>query len=296
MYSTVFGGIVTDPALMVIPIDDHMVHRGDGVFEVFKCVHGRIFNLNAHFARLRHAAAAVRLRLPMPMPEIRRRVLATIRAGGQHNCTVHLYVSRGPGSLGVNPHDCPRSEVYIMVTRLKRPFMEEHPGGAVLRSSRIPPKPPFYAAIKCCNYLPNVLMKMEAEDWGVDFVVGFDAAGIMTEGATENVGLVTRGRRLLFPRLDGVLSGTTMLRVAVLARRLVKSGALAGVSFVDIRRDQLRRAREILVVGTTPNVASVVRFDGRPVADGKPGVIATQLNALLTDDICNNPRVQTRVF
>jgi len=40
MYSTVYGGVTTDPVLMTIPLDDHMVHRGDGVFEVFKCVNG----------------------------------------------------------------------------------------------------------------------------------------------------------------------------------------------------------------------------------------------------------------
>jgi hypothetical protein len=33
MYSSVVGGIVLDPCMMVIPIDDHMVHRGHGVFD-----------------------------------------------------------------------------------------------------------------------------------------------------------------------------------------------------------------------------------------------------------------------
>lgn len=33
MYSSVFGGAILDPAMMVIPTDDHMVHRGHGVFD-----------------------------------------------------------------------------------------------------------------------------------------------------------------------------------------------------------------------------------------------------------------------
>ena len=33
MYSSVYGGVILDPAMMVIPMDDHMVHRGHGVFD-----------------------------------------------------------------------------------------------------------------------------------------------------------------------------------------------------------------------------------------------------------------------
>ena len=32
-YSSRLGGITTDPALMVVPMDDHLVHRGHAVFD-----------------------------------------------------------------------------------------------------------------------------------------------------------------------------------------------------------------------------------------------------------------------
>ena len=32
-YSSQLGGVVTDPSLMVMPFDDHMVHRGHGIFD-----------------------------------------------------------------------------------------------------------------------------------------------------------------------------------------------------------------------------------------------------------------------
>jgi branched-subunit amino acid aminotransferase/4-amino-4-deoxychorismate lyase len=296
MYSSVYGGIVTDPVLMMLPIDDHMVHRGDGIFEVFKCVNGNIYNLDAHFKRLERAAAALKFRLPAGLSKIRSVVVQTIRAGRHKDCYIHLYVSRGPGSFSVNPYDCPAPQLYIVVTRFSRPFMEGHPKGARLRTSSIVAKSSFYAAVKSCNYLPNVLMKKEAVDLGVDFVVAFDEKGFLAEGATENVGIVTRRKELLFPKLDGILSGTTMMRVMELAKEPLNTGELTKVGFKDISRRDVRNAREILIVGTTPNVTFVREFDGRPVGKSGAGSIHARLSDLLFDDMHCNRDVLTQVF
>ncbi len=296
MYSSVYGGIVTDPVLMMVPIDDHMVHRGDGIFEVFKCVNGSIYNLSAHLERLRHSAKALGYKLPCAIGKMRKIVVQTIRAGGHKDCTIHLYVSRGPGSFSVNPYECPKSQLYVVVTRLKKPFMEFHPQGARVKSSAIAVKHPFFAGVKNCNYLPNVLMKKEAEDAGVDFVAAFDARGFLAEGATENMGIVTKDRRLLFPKLRGILAGTTMTRAAELAGRLVRSGDLAEVAFRDISRRDIAAAAEFLIVGTTPNVAAARELDGRPVGGGKPGPIYAKLSALLADDIRGNRKILTKAF
>ena len=63
MYSSLYGGVVTDPLLMTLPIDDHMVHRGDGVFEAFKSVGGNIYNLGGHLERLVTSARGLSLQL-----------------------------------------------------------------------------------------------------------------------------------------------------------------------------------------------------------------------------------------
>jgi len=296
MYSSLHGGIVTDPVLMTIPIDDHMVHRGDGIFEVFKCVDGNIYNMGAHLRRLRNAARILYHKLPFSSKRIGEIVVETIRVGGQKDCTIHLFVSRGPGSFSVNPYECPESQLYVTIVRLKPPFMDFHPGGARVRSSAVPIKPPFFAEVKSCNYLPNALMKKEAVDLGVDFMVGFDERGFLGEGASENMGIVTKKRELLFPKLEHILAGTTMFRVIDLARQLVESGDLARVGFADIRRRDIVNAAEMLVVGTTPNVAMVREFDGRKIGDGRPGPIYSKLSALLLDDIANNRKVLTPVW
>jgi branched-chain amino acid aminotransferase len=143
--------------------------------------------------------------------------------------------------------------------------------------------------------MPNVLMKYEAETWGVDFTVSFDENDYLGEGATENAGIITRDRRLIFPLLDRVLKGTTMLRVADLARDEMKSGLLKEVAFENITRQAVRDAAEMMVVGTTIDVASVIEFDGQSIGTGKPGPIATRLNELLGRDVLENRSLHTDV-
>jgi branched-chain amino acid aminotransferase len=174
--------------------------------------------------------------------------------------------------------------------------MELHPDGARVVTSSVPVKSPYMATVKNCNYLPNVLMVKDARDRDADFAVGFDVNGCLAEGATENIGIVTHDRRLLFPRLDGILKGTTMIRVMELAETLKDTHILSAIGFGDIRREDITNAMECLIVGTTRNVTSVVLFDGRPVGDGRPGPIARELNRLLEQDILTNSHLRTSVW
>jgi branched-subunit amino acid aminotransferase/4-amino-4-deoxychorismate lyase len=293
MYSSVFGGIVTDPILMMLPIDDHMVHRGDGIFEAVKAVDGRIYNLRTHLDRLAHSARGLALPLPASFDQVQDIVIATVRAGRQPDVMIRIFVSRGPGGFAVNPYECPASQLYVVVTALGKPFMQLHPEGASVQTSAIQAKSAVMANIKNCNYAPNVLMKKEAVDAGLDYTAGFDENGFLTEGATENMGIVSRDNRLLFPRLDRILAGTTMLRLMALAGDLVAAGTLAGVGFADISHDDILNAREFLIAGTTINVAAAVRFDGHPIADGRPGPVYRDLSLRLEKDIRENASLLT---
>lgn len=296
MYSSLCGGVVTDPVMMMLPVDDHVAHRGDGVFETLKCVDGGIYNLDAHLARLWSATESISISAPVSQKEMRDIVVETVRAGGEQNCSIRILVSRGPGSLGVNPYDSPTAAVYVIVSALATPFSVIHPEGAALGISSIPSKRPCFAAVKSCNYIQNVLMKKEAVDMGVDFVAGFDDGGLLTEAATANIGIVSPSRELLFPRLVSILSGTTMLRTATLAESLIADGVLAGIANADITVADMRKAREILVVGTTINVVPVRAFDGKPVGDGVPGPVFEALSARLVHDVAANDGLRTQVF
>ena len=296
MFSSIYDGIVTDPVLMMLPIDDHMVHRGDGVFEALKAVHGKIYNLDGHLDRLANSARGLALPLPAAFAQVKEIVVETMRAGGRPEAMIRIFVSRGPGGFAVNPYECPASQLYVVVTTLGTPFMRLHPDGASVITSAVPAKSAGMANIKNCNYAPNVLMKKEAVDAGVDFSAGFDENGFLTEGATENMGIVSQDNRLLFPKLDRILAGTTMLRLMALAEELVQARRLAGVGFADISRADILCAREFLVAGTTINVAAAVAFDGHPIGGGKPGPICKELNVLLEHDMHDNGSLLTPVL
>lgn len=293
MYSSWWDAITTDPNLMVVPVDDHMVHRGDGLFETFKCVDGAIYNLGAHLARLEGGARAIALDLPWSRADLARIVGAVLKAGGRRDALVRIFVSRGPGGHSANPYECPAPLLMVLAIRLPPAFMEAHPEGAKVGVSGVPNKDGFFAQVKSVNYLPNVLMKKQAVDAGMDFMLGFDKNGHMTELPTENFGVVTKGRVLRVPKPGHILLGTTMLRVLELAReKLVPAGILAGVEEADVSRAELETVAEMLVFGTTPNVTAVTAFAGRPVGDGKPGPVWRELNRAFEDDL-RNPAMLT---
>ncbi len=296
MYSSVTDCIVTDPSVMMVPVDDHMVHRGDGVFESFKCMDGCIYNLDAHLERLGRSCAQLGIELPVPLDEMADIVVQTVRAGGERNALVRLLLSRGPGTMGINPYACYRPELYIVVYELPQVGMAGLPEGVSVALSRIPVKSGLFATVKTCNYLPNVLMKKEAVDLGVDFTVSLDEHRNLAEGATENIGIVTLGKELFMPPPDRVLAGTTAKRALHFAQQLKKDRQLTSAEYRPISMGMARSAAEIHIYGTTPNITPVTVFDGKPVGKGVPGPIAAALFDMLKAEMVPDSTRLTKVF
>ncbi len=296
MYSSVWKGIVTDPVLMAVPVDDHLVHRSDGVFEVFKCLNGKAYRLAAHLERLQRSAAALGLKMPEEFPGMVDIIKAAVQAGGVRDVIIRLMISRGPGGFSTNPYECPASHLYVLIYKIKTPAKEEYENGVEIISSEVPVKTAFFANIKSCNYLPNVLVKKEAKDAGVDFAVTWDEEGFLAEGSTENIILVSPEREMLIPSFDRVLRGTTVLRVAELAQVLVDEGMLTAVRTAQIDRQTARACPEAMLCGTSLDVLPVAKWDGRPVGDGRPGQVARRLLELLREDVAKNEDMLTPMF
>ena len=293
MYSSVLDCVVTDPLMMQVPVDDHLVHRGDGVFDMFKCVQRGAFQMEAHLERLINSAHAIGLEWRSGLDSVRSVVMDVLRTVNKDDCSVKLMISRGPGSFTANPFDCPQAQLYILVYALALPFMKRHPQGAVVRRSSIQVKEPRFATTKTCNYLPNAMMKYEAHEMGVDFVVAFDTDGHMAEGGTENFGIISKDGDLLFPKLDRILRGITMTRVMELAKQLVAEGKLRSVGFHDITQKDIDKAREMIITGTTIDVVSVRRYEEKEFPACTKDSIAPQLNQMLEHDIYNDSSLRT---
>ncbi len=286
MYSSVWGGIVTEPWAMMVPVDDHLVHRGDGVFESCKCENGVVYRFEAHLDRLERSAGGIWLELPVKRERLRRVTAAVIRAGGRRTCSLRIIVSRGPGGFTANPFESAAPQVYVIAYRLKPPPPESYDQGIKVATTRVPIKPGAFANIKSCNYLPNVLVLREALLKGADYGLTLDEEGMLAEGAMESLALVTAEGRLLMPPADRVLPGVTAARVKELAPDLV-GGLLTGVDIAKFGPEDVTQAREVLLLGTSIDVLPVTEFDGRGVADGRPGPVARALLDLVRRDVAS---------
>ena len=148
-----------------------------------------------------------------------------------------------------------------------------------------PIKPPLYAVTKSTNYLPNILMQMEAQEHGLDNGVFIDEAGNVGESSNMNVAFVTADGILKHPKFDHILSGCTSLRLLELAATLQTRGLVSGIQVCDIPVAEARTAREMLLIGSSIKVAPIVQWDAKPVGDGKPGPVARALRELLDQDM-----------
>jgi len=295
MYSSVLGGVVKDPLLMTIPIDDHMVHRGDGVFEVIKCKEGKIYQLDNHLERLKKSAASIFLALPKCWKDIKIIINQTIRYGEERNCLIRLFISRGPGGFTIDPLECPESQLYVVTTKIPS-YAEKTKKGVSIITSSVPIKPSYFANIKSCNYLPNVLMKREAIAASVDYSIALDERGFLAEGSTESIGIVSKDLILKFPKFDRVLRGITLSRVYDLAYDLVRKGTLNEVLFCDIKKEEAYDSREIILLGTTFDILPVIQFDGHKIGNGTPGKVYKGLRTLLDKDLRCNDQLLTPVW
>jgi 4-amino-4-deoxychorismate lyase len=290
-YSSQLKGVVTDPALMVIPFDDHIVHRGHGIFDTAAIVDGNIYDLEAHLDRFLLSADRSKLRLPGSRAEMRDIIIQTAAASGRRDGSIRYWMSSGPGSLELTPAKGAEPGFFVMIfgglSYPERWYSE----GLRVMTTTYPIKAPLYAITKATNYLPNVLMQMEAKEKGFDNGVFIDEDGNVGESSNMNVAFVTRGGVLVHPKFDHILSGCTSLRLLELARAHQDRAQVTGVEVRNISVGEARASREMLLLGSSIKVAPVVRWDDQAIGNGTPGPVSKALLQLLEQDMRTSDRL-----
>jgi 4-amino-4-deoxychorismate lyase len=290
-YSSQLGGVVTDPALMVLPFDDHMVHRGHGIFDTAGLINGKIYDLEAHLDRFLLSAERSKLKLPGSRADMRDIIIKTGAVSGRRDGAIRYWLSSGPGSLELSPAAGAEAGFFVMVfAGLAYPERWLTQGAKVMTTT-YPIKAPIYAITKATNYLPNVLMQMEAKEAGFDNGVFVDADGHVGESSNMNVAFVTNHGSLVHPKFDHVLAGCTSLRLLELATVLRDRGLLKSIDVRNIPVAEARASREMMLLGSSVKVASIVQWDDRAIGDGKPGPIAKALLELLDEDMRSGDRL-----
>ena len=274
--------ITCDPKQMLIPVDDHLVHRGDGVFESLKAEQGRIYLLDEHLARLAKSAQGLGLDLPCGLDELGEAVAAVAGAAGRPAQSLRIIVGRGPGGLGLDPEESTQSSLYIISYRFTPKPEAYYTQGLTACRSKVPAKSGPEAQIKSTNYIANMLMVREAKERGVDLSVTFDGAGCLAEAAIANICIVDKDGELAVPEFTHALKGTTILRAMELIGREMP------VALRAVTEEEIFTAREMLVLGTTFDCTAIVNYEGKAIGSGRPGPTAGRILTLLKEDLLGN--------
>jgi branched-chain amino acid aminotransferase len=273
-------GRVVDGAEARIPVTDHGLLYGDGVFEGIRLAGGRVFRLDSHLERLRQSARAIGLELPGGIVAIRRIVIETARAFGQPDGYVRLLVTRGDGAMGVDPTKCLSPRVVCIACEIELYPAEILASGIsmVTVSVRRPAPDMLDPRVKSLNYLNSVLAKREARLRGADEALILNSAGMVAEAAVANVFAFRRGVLLTPPTSDGALEGVTRGAVLELA-------ASQGIPAQErsLTRMDLLSADEVFVSGTGARIVGVRSLDGAEIGVRTPGPITEKLGAAFAE-------------
>ncbi|HMP89082.1 MAG TPA: branched-chain-amino-acid transaminase [Kiritimatiellia bacterium] len=252
----------------VVSVFDHGLLYGDGVFEGIRAYHGKVFRLDEHVERLYRSASAIALNIPISRADMAKAVVETCKANNISDGYVRLIVTRGVGSLGLNPYLCKEPQIIIIAGAIQLYPKELYETGmnvvtvGTIRNhvEAINPR------IKSLNYLNNVLAKIEAINAGVLECIMLNPQGFVAEASGDNI-FVVRGNTLVTPPVwCGALEGITrevVMQLAPACGMTVKEDVLT--------RYDLYTADELFLTGTAAEIISVVNVDRRVIGSGKPG-------------------------
>ncbi|MCU0787728.1 MAG: branched-chain-amino-acid transaminase [Verrucomicrobia bacterium] len=257
-----------------VSVFDHGLLYGDGIFEGIRAYNGRVFKLDEHIERLFCSAKALLLKVPMSRRALNRAVVETCRVNHVRDGYIRLVITRGVGTLGLNPNRCKKPSVIIIAGKIQLYPQSFYAKGMDIIT--VPTVRNLHSAvnpaIKSLNYLNNILAKIEANNAGCEEAVMLNSEGYVAECTGDNLFIMKAGQLLTPPLYAGALYGITRSTVMDLAREI-------GVPALEttLTRYDLFNADECFLTGTGAEVVPVVRIDGRVIGSGRPGRVTRQL-------------------
>lgn len=258
-----------------ISVFDHGLLYGDGVFEGIRAYNGRVFRLKEHLARLRNSAKAISLDIHLSNDELQDAVLLTIKSNKLRDAYVRLVVTRGVGDLGLDPKNCKKSTIFIIVDKIKLYPAEFYTNGLAVVTVTIRRNSPnsINPSIKSLNYLNNILAKIESSRSGVPEAIMLNKDGYVAECTGDNIFILKDNALLTPPTWAGALPGITREAVMEIARSKLK---------LLVKEDifttyHIYTADECFLTGTAAEIVPVTKVDNRTISNGKPGKVTLEL-------------------
>lgn len=258
-----------------ISVYDHGLLYGDGVFEGLRSYSGKVFKLQEHLERLWESARAIMLEIPIDMETMAKAVNDTLATNEIVDGYIRLVVTRGGGSLGLDPFRCVEPQVIIITDHIALYPPEFYEKGLeIITASTIRNHPAaLNARIKSLNYLNNIMAKIEGLQAGCVEALMLNHKGDVAECTGDNIFLVRDGT-LLTPSIDaGILAGITRNAIIDLA-----TDAGIPVEETTLSRHDVYIADECFLTGSAAEVIPVVKVDSREIGAGVPGPITLKLN------------------
>ncbi|RKL65614.1 branched-chain amino acid aminotransferase [Salipaludibacillus neizhouensis] len=258
----------------VVSVYDHGFLYGDGVFEGIRVYSGNVFKLDEHLQRLYESAQSIMLNIPYDKEELEQIIVNTIRKNELETAYIRVVVSRGPGNLGLDPASCSQPKVIVIAEALTLFPKELYQRGLRLGSVSTRRNRPDVLSpqVKSLNYLNNILVKLEANQAGVDEALMLNDQGYVTEGSADNIFIIKNNTIFTPPVYLGALEGITRNAIIDLAKT---NGYVMKES--PFTRHDVYVADEVFLTGTAVEVIAVVEVDGRKINNGEPGNITNHL-------------------
>jgi branched-chain amino acid aminotransferase len=257
-----------------ISVFDHGLLYGDGIFEGIRAYNGRVFKLKEHIDRLFYSAKSILLTIPMSHAELMAAVVDSCRQNNLRDGYIRLLVTRGIGTLGLNPNRCKNPSVIIIADKIQLYPPELYRQGMEIIT--VPTVRNLHSAlnpaIKSLNYLNNIMAKIEANNGGCEEALLLNAEGFVSECTGDNVFIVKEQHVMTPPLSAGALYGITRRVVMEIA---AESGFK--VSEPSLTRYDIFNADECFLTGTGAELVPVVKVDGRVIGSGKPGPVTERL-------------------
>ena len=270
------NGTLYDKEDAKISVYDHGFLYGDGVFEGIRSYGSKVFRLTEHLDRLWDSAKAIWLEIPVGKQQMAKAIEDTLAVNGIIDGYIRVVVSRGCGTLGLDPNKCSDPQVIIITDHISL-YPEElyQKGLEIVTVSTVRNHPAaLNPRVKSLNYLNNILAKIEGLQAGCIEALMLNHKGEVAECTGDNLFLVRNGRISTPPNEAGILEGITREVVISLAGELDVE-----VQQVPLTKHDVYIAHECFLTGTAAEVVPVVKVDSRTIGDGSPGKITRQLMA-----------------
>jgi branched-chain amino acid aminotransferase len=254
----------------MVSVYDHGLLYGDGVFEGIRVYQGRIFKCKQHMDRLYRCAEAIHIKIPITPEEMVTIQRQCIEANNITEGYIRLLVTRGYGTLGLDPRKCPVPGIICIADQIRLYAPEFYETGMRVVVAKRPKTPVacLDPRVKSLNYLNNILAKVEAIEAGCDEAIMLSTDGYVTECTGDNIFIVKDGKIYTPP----ITSGNSGALEGVTRNFVIRELApMCGLSVTEklMRLDDVLAADEVFLTGTAAEIIDETR-----ISDGEGPVTA----------------------